>query len=128
VPCSLEDVYRRFRGAYNLYHKDDWNCPFVDAGSNHFSNVCILLPYYMAQRRQSRPFIRSLFNDVVSSSNSSMYATIYCNVSSCVASFSSVVFIRFSSLLTNSFRACGYRQLNKGECVHCTESRTNTLK
>jgi hypothetical protein len=45
VPCSLVEVYRRFRGTCYLHHQgdDDW-------GSKHHWNVGKLLPDYTAQQ------------------------------------------------------------------------------
>jgi hypothetical protein len=47
VPCSVVEVYRRFRGAYCLHHHGDHRK--YDGGSMHLWNVDLLLRHYTAQ-------------------------------------------------------------------------------
>jgi hypothetical protein len=59
APCSLIEVYQRFRGTYCIHHHSP-----DDGGSKHLRNVGKFLPDYTAQhprRQPSSSFILFIF-------------------------------------------------------------------
>jgi hypothetical protein len=56
VPCSLVEVYRRFRGA--CFHHQQGKRP-DDGGSKHLRNESKLLPDYTVQQPRRQPYSHS---------------------------------------------------------------------
>jgi hypothetical protein len=67
APCSLVEVYRRFRGACCLHHQDDEGDDDSDyLGSKHHCNFFKLLPGYTAQHPRRQSYSYSLSENVKS--------------------------------------------------------------